>query len=114
MATLLERISGAIPVGDPSTKISIHGFCAAMNELRRGKLTAGDFTTMFDLTPGQVNTMGVLRDLFVACPQKMEFLRVLKDILLLSEGNYDPKYRTQAWVLSRLQDEVTDHGGTLP
>ena len=114
MATLFQRLAGNIPAGDTEKKLPIHGFTSGLNELRRGKLTQAEFATMFELSAGQQTAMLTLKDLIIAAPNKVEFLRVLKDVLYLAELNADSRYRTQSWVLGRLQDEVTDQGGTLP
>ena len=114
MATLFQRLSGGIPQGDPDTKIRIHQFSAALNELRRGKLTAQEFALMFSLSAGQITAAQTLGALLGAAPNKMEFLRVLWDVLYLAERNADPRYRNQAWIVQRLQEEITENGGSLP
>jgi len=114
MATLFQRLAGNIPQGDTEKKLPIHGFCAGINELRRGKLTQAEFASMFELSASQQTAMLTLKNLIVAAPNKIEFLRVLKDLCYLAELDADARYRTQAWFLGRLQDEVTDQGGTLP
>jgi hypothetical protein len=114
MATLFQRIAGDIPQGDPDTKIRIHEFMSAFNEVRRGKMTGGEFVSIFSLSGAQVTAATTLNSLLVAAPNKVEFLRVLKDLLYLAERNVLPRYRDQTWVVSRLREEVTDNGGTLP
>ena len=114
MATLFQRLAGGIPPGDAETGIPIHCFMAAMNEVRRGKMTGPEFVTAFSLTAGQVNAAQVLAGLLGAAPNKVEFLRVLKDLLYLAERNSLPRYRDQSWIVQRLQEEVTDSGGALP
>lgn len=116
MATLYDRLKGN-PEFEHSgnlseRKIPIHAFCGLLNEVRRGKHASNFITIAFNLDTAQVNQMLALRDLFVACPNKEEFIRILKDCLYLAETGYD--YLTQDDLLARLQEAVTDNGGTLP
>jgi len=114
MADLFERLSG-INLVEGDDKLAIHAFTGAINELRRGKITGAEITAMFNLTSEQVTAALVLKDLIVAAPQKAEFMRVFKDVLYLAETRTDDsKYGTQALLVARLQEEVTDQGGTLP
>ena len=70
---------------------------------------------MFGLDTPQTGASIALKDLLVAAPDKTEFMRVFKDFLYLAETETDnTKYGTQALFVARLQDEVTDQGGTLP
>ena len=117
MATLFERLIGkdlpANPAAD-ETKIGIHAFCAVIGEWQRGKVTGGEAAAMFDLSASQVTQVQVFKDLLNAAPDKKEFIRVFKDNLYAGEQNLDARFTTQATVLARLQEEVTDQGGTLP
>jgi hypothetical protein len=115
MATLFERLSGvglAENGGVSDRKMSIHSFCGAINELRRGKLTRPQVVAMFSLDAGQETSLLTIRDYINAAPDKMAFLRVMKDCLYLAEGGY--AYTTPATFFSRIQAEITDQGGTLP
>ena len=118
MATLFDRLSGInLPTSviPAEQKLAIHAYAGAINELRRGKITGGEIATMFSLDAGQVTSTITLKDLLVAAPEKTEFMRVFKDFLYLSETETDnTKYGTQALLVARLHDEVTDQGGTLP
>lgn len=115
MATLFERLTGInLPedAGVNDRKMAIHSFTGALNELRRGKFTGQQIATMYNLTAPQQTSAIALKDLIVAAPQKTEFMRVLKDCLYMAECG--DAYLTQAALTARLQDEVTDQGGTLP
>ena len=112
MATLFERLSGVNLTEGGETKLGIHAFSSAINELRRGKFTGPQVTAMFDLTPAQVTTATMLKDYIIAAPDKNMFMRVFKDCLYMAEGGY--AYLTQAEFVSRLQTEITDQGGTVP
>ena len=115
MATLFERLTGiGLDVNDDGTngKMGIHSFSGALNELRRGKMTGAEIVAIYNLDAAQTTNAIAIKDLIVAAPQRTEFMRVLKDCLYMGEsGDY---YLTQAELISRLQDEVTDQGGTLP
>jgi hypothetical protein len=113
MATLFERLVG-INTDATDDKMAIHSFCGALNELRRGKLTGGEIASMFGLDAAQQTDAVALKDLLVAAPDRIEFMRVLKDWLYLGEDDREPRYRVQATFVARLQTEVTDQGGTLP
>lgn len=115
-ATLFERLIGSnLSAGSQlpeDRKMDIHSFCGALNELRRGKITGAEIATMFELDAAQQVQAIAIKDLIVAAPQKTEFMRVLKDCLYMGEaGDY---YLIQSEFIARLQDEVTDTGGTLP
>jgi len=119
MSNLFERLSGIdLPDGsavEAEQKMAIHAFCGAINELRRGKITGAEIVAMFSLDAGQQSAASTLKDLIVSAPQRTEFMRVFKDFLYLAETQTDnAKYGTQALLVSRLQDEVTDQGGALP
>jgi len=117
MATLFQRISGIGLSDSPlpeDRKIPIHAFIAAINEVRNGKITAGEFSGFFNLTASQQQDAITLRDLVIAAPDKMAFLRVFKDWLYLAETETDARYTSAANLVSRLQTEITDQGGTLP
>jgi hypothetical protein len=114
MPNLIQRITGDLTSAESDQKIALHGFLAAINELRLDKITQGEFNNYFDMTTAQKNQAGALKDLIIASPSKSRILRVFKDWMYLGELDYDPKYRTMADVNQRLQDEVTDQGGTLP
>lgn len=111
MATLYERISG-VGLADASERIGIHAFCSAINELRRGKITPAEMAALFALDASQQSDVQQLRDLAIAAPEKTEFMRVFRDCLYLAETGY--MYLTAGALVSRLQTEVTDQGGTLP
>lgn len=117
MATLFERLAGVnLPV-EPTvneTKLGIHPFSGALNELRRGKLTGADIANFFDLDAAQQTDAIALKDLIVAAPDRTEFMRVFKDWLYMAESGTDAQYLVQANFVTRLQTEVTDQGGTLP
>lgn len=115
MATLFERLTGIGLTGNEGVsdrKIAIHSFSGALNELRRGKFTGQQISTMYSLTAGQQTAAIALKDLIVAAPQKTEFMRVLKDCLYMAECG--DAYLTQALLTSRLQTEVADQGGVIP
>jgi hypothetical protein len=113
MPTLFERLSGIGLTGEVNgEKMSIHSFCGAINEVRRGKFTQAQVVAMFALTPEQVTTATVLKDYIVAAPDKNMFVRVFKDCLYMAESGV--AYLTQAEFVARLQTEITDQGGTVP
>lgn len=118
MATLFERLIGLdLPPGDvpaEEEKIAIHAFTGAFNEYQRGKITGAQIGAMFSLDTAQTAEAVALKDLLVAAPQKIEFMRVFKDWLYLGETRTDPQYLVRANLVQRLEDEVTDQGGTLP
>ena len=97
------------PEGD-EVKIPIHGFSSGINELRQGYMTRAELIAMFVITPAEETQLDQIKDLVAAAPNKVLFLRVFKDCLYLAEmGN---KYATVQEFVTRLQDEVTDQGGT--
>ena len=114
MANLFERLSGIGLTDEGTGKIGIHAFCGALNEFRRGKMTGAQVVAMFSLDATQTTQATALKDLLVAAPQRTEFMRVLKDCLYMAESETDSPYLTQGDLVARLQEEVTDQGGTLP
>ena len=121
MANLVQRITGdltpAESVDPQQNKLPLHGFIGALQEYARGKLTQQNVVDAFNLDVTQTTNLDALRDLYVAAPDKTEFIRVNKDILYLGESNIvvgGNDYRSIATVNTRLQTEVTDQGGTLP
>lgn len=116
MASLFQRIVGDLTPEEAGAgaKIALHAFCGALNELRRGKITLVEFISFFNLDPSQQSQLLTFRDLLLAAPNKMEFLRVFKDLMYMGECDLDPRYKSAATTLARLQEEVTDQGGTLP
>lgn len=110
MATLHERLIG----DDDGEKIAIHAFIAALFEWQRGKLGGVDIAFMFELTTAQQNQALVLVGLLSAAPNKLEFMRVFKDWLYLGEDKRDSRYLDTTMLVDRLEEEVTDQGGTLP
>lgn len=86
MATLFQRLCGDIPEGGEK-RIRVHAFMAALNEVRRGKMTGAEFVAAFELTPAQTNAAQTLGALLGAATNKSEFLIVLKDLLMLAECN---------------------------
>jgi len=114
MPDLIERITGGLDLADQDHKIGLHSFCAALNEYRRGKITGNEFVEAFELTSAQTNTASVLVGLINAAPQKTEFMRVFKDLMYMGEANLHSRYRDISFIQTRLENEVTDQGGTLP
>lgn len=113
MATLHERLIGQ-NLPESGDKIAIHAFLGAIREYQQGYITGAEFIAMFSLTTGQQTAATVLKDLLNAAPDKTTFLRALKDWLYLGETETDARYLSQANLVTRLQGEVTDQGGTLP
>lgn len=118
MATLFQRLIGK-NLPEASTipaehRMHVHAFTAVINEWRRGKVTAVDAAAMFSLDAGQQADALAFKDLLDAAPDKLEFMRVFKDWLYCGETSTDSRYENAASLLQRLQDEVTDQGGTLP
>jgi len=95
-------------------KLAIHGFLGALNEFHRGKMAGAEIATMFTLDAAQqAQTIGIV-NLLAAAPLPTEFMRVLKDWMYLGELQLGAKYSDMPQVITRMQDEVTDQGGTLP
>ena len=117
MATLHERLIGENLPSNPAadeTKIAIHAFLGALHEFTRGKLTGGEVVSMFSLSAAQQTNALTLKALIDAAPDKTRFMRVFKDWMYLGETGTDARYLSAANLLTRLQEEVTDQGGTLP
>ena len=119
MATLFQRLIGGSALtgagaAPEEQKIAIHTFTGVINEIRRGKVTPADAAAMFNLDTNQQADALVFRDLLIAAPDKIEFMRVFKDFLYCGEDELDARYSTAGALLQRLQDEVIDQGGTLP
>jgi hypothetical protein len=127
MTTLFERLVGDnLPEGGSlpeDEKIAIHAFIGAMNEFDKGKLTAQQVSSFFGLDAGQDAEALVLRDKLNAAPDKERFIRVFKDWLYMGEVRLDNQYLVirldnqylvRATLLARLDEEITDQGGTVP
>ena len=126
MANLVERLTGQLTpaeVLDPeNNKLGIHAFVGALSEWERGHFTRASIVSIFNLSAAQENQLDSLKSLYVASTQKTEFVRVFKDLMFMGEanvivGNPSPflsQYRDIAFVQQRLEDEVTENGGTLP
>lgn len=109
MANLIERLTGA-----DGEKMAIHAFLGALNEYKRGKITGSDLVDAFNLDVAQTTQAQTLVGLLNAAPNQTEFMRVFKDLMYMGEVNLHSRYRNMTFIQSRLQDEVTDQGGTLP
>lgn len=109
MANLIERLTSA-----DGEKIAIHAFLGALNEYKRGKITGAELQTAFNLDAAQTTQAQTLVGLLNAAPEKTEFMRVFKDLMYMGEFNLHSRYRDITFIQTRLQDEVTDQGGTLP
>ena len=116
MPNLIQRIVGDLTPEErlAGEKISLHAFVGALGEYRRGKVSGAEFIAAFNLTTAQQNQGQVLSGLITAAPNEALFLDVFRDLLYRGEGNLNPRYRDIALILARLEDEVTDQGGTLP
>jgi hypothetical protein len=112
MATLYERLTGVGLDAESDGKIGIHPFVAMVYEIHQGKFTGGEAATLFDLTPNQITAAQTFIQYVNAAPDKQKFMRVFKDCAYLAESGI--AYLTQASFVQRLQDEITDQGGTLP
>jgi len=112
MSNLIQRLTGDISDGE--TKIPIHAFCGALNEFRRGKLTGSAIAAAFEMTASQITQAQGLKALIVAAPNRTEFMRVFKDLMYMGETGLSANYTSMSFINSRLQEEVTDQGGTLP
>lgn len=112
MANLIQRLTGDIAGGDG--KIAIHAFSGAFNEWGRGKVTAASVVAAFSLDASQQSQAQSLASLWAAAPDKTRFMRVFKDLMYMGETNIHANYRDISFINSRLQEEVTDQGGTLP
>ena len=117
MATLHERLIGDglpdNPAADES-KMAIHAFIGALYEFALGELTGAEVASFFDLSASQQTQAQTLVALIQAAPNKTAFMRVFKDWLYLGETSTDARYLSQANLVARLQQEVTDQGGTPP
>ncbi len=112
MSNLVERITGSNI--EPGEKIGLHAFLAALNEFKRGKVTQTELISAFALTPAQTNQATTLVGLLNSSTEKTEFMRVFKDLMYLGEANIHLRYRDITFIINRLEDEITDNGGTLP
>lgn len=120
VARCIDRLTDAeIAAGE--TRIPIHAFCAYINEERRGK--RANMRTVWNIEPfqNQKNQLARILDLYNAAPNKDEFVRVLKDALLIGEVQQQGKipletkeYWRWSTVEADLEEVVTDQGGTLP
>lgn len=114
MANLVQRLTGDLTEAESGQKIAIHAFCGAFNEWGRGKVEGTDVIAAFALDAAQSAEATVLAQLWVAAPDRTTFMRVFKDLMYMGETSLSPDYRNVAFILARLQEEVTDQGGTLP
>jgi len=117
MATIHERLIGTNLPDNPTIeegKLAIHAYTAALNEFRRGKLTGGQITAFFNLDAGQQTGTILYKNLWQACPNKEEFMRIFKDWLYLGETQTDAFYLSGANFEQRLNIAVTDNGGVVP
>lgn len=114
MANLVERLVGQLTEAESADKIAIHAFMGAMNEWQRGKVTGAEVIAAFSLTAAQQTQATTLAGLWGAAPDKTRFMRVFKDLMYLGETNTHSRYRDISYIQTRLQEEVTDQGGTLP
>ena len=91
-------------------KIPIHAFCSCIYEHKRGYMTGAEFIALFNIDQPDVSALTTLGALIDAAPNKIQFMRVFKDLLYLAESNL--LYTTQGAFVTRLQNEVVDQGGT--
>jgi hypothetical protein len=111
VASLYERITG-LGLDEPADKIAIHGFVAIVFEVQRGKVTGAEAATLFDLTQEQATQVQTFISYVQAAPDKLGFMRIFKDCAYLAELGL--AYTTQQDFIARLQDAITDQGGTVP
>lgn len=112
MTTLHNRLIGVDVL--EGEKIAIHAFVGAMYEWHLSKLTGIEMINFFTLDTGQQSQANVLKGLLNAAPNKLAFIRVFKNWMYLGETNTDSRYLSAILLNARLEDEVTDQGGTLP
>ena len=110
MSNLIERLT----LAESEDKIPVHPFVAALNEFRKSKVRAAEIKSFFNLTTAQATQARALIDLWAACPDGMEFERVLKNMLYMGENGIHSRYQNITYFNSRLSDEIIDQGGTLP
>lgn len=111
MASLFERLAG-LNLNEGDDKIAIHSFCGALYEYGTSNLTGQQVAQIYALDASQVTQALALVDIIQAAPNKALFMRVFKNCLYMAEsGDY---YLTLAALVTRLQAEVVDQGGTLP
>lgn len=95
-------------------KIPIHSFVASLQERLTGAFSNADIRDMWNLSTADLNQAEALKDLLQAAPDKALFLRVLKDNLYMLESKVHPTISTAQQFNTRMQNEVTRQGGTLP
>lgn len=115
MPNLIQRLTGDLTDAErfDGQRISIHSFSGAFNEWGRGKVTAGEVISAFNLDAAQQAQAAGLAALWTAAPDKVTFMRVFKDLMYLGGTNTHSRYRDISYIQARLQDEVTDQGGTV-
>ena len=116
MPNLIERITGDLTIEEvlAGEKMSLHAFCASLHEQQLGYTTVQEVIDAFTLTAQQQNQVSGLVGLLNAAPSKVRFMRVFKDLMYMGEGSIFPQYQDMATVITRLENEVVDQGGTLP
>jgi len=115
MATLYERITG-VGLGLSSEaseqKIAIHAFVAMVFEVHRGKFTGAESVAAFSLDAAQTADAQTFISYVNAAPDKLAYMRIFKDCAYLAETGV--AYITQQSFVQRLQEAITDQGGTVP
>lgn len=114
MPNLIDRLTGNLTDAESDQKIAIHPFTAAFQEWGRGKVQAAEVIAVFALTAAQQAQVSTLAALWTAAPERTEFMRIFKDLVYMGERNLHSRYRDIAYINARLQEAVTDQGGTLP
>ncbi len=108
MANLSDRILNEetdplLTPGGKDFKISIHGFMAALGELKRGQVTKAQVVAAFDLDASAETDLDALIAKVQGLPNNQareNFRMELHDVLLLAEG--DLAYTTRAALRTRL------------
>lgn len=113
MATLFERLSGAVPANATGSeaKIPIHGFVALFYGVLDGDITAAQAVAAMELDAAQTATAQALLAQVQSHPQKRQFLEWLFRRLVLAELGWLPEeYQSQAGFQARVLAELARAG----
>jgi hypothetical protein len=117
MATLHERLTGeGLTDNEPpeNARIAVSAFMGAINEVRKGYFTKAQMKSIYNMTASQQSDLDTMAALVAAAPDTERFLRVFEDWLAMGSVNLAPAFRNTAEFVTRLENEITDQGGTPP
>lgn len=119
MATLIDRVLGLNDVNPDSppeeARIGVGPFIAGVSEVLRGDMTQVEFKNIHNLQGQQIQDAQYFADLAAAAPDVPRFFQMFEYLAWLGADDDAPiRYRGQAYLKTRLEQEIIDQGGTLP